>query len=288
MVSGGPDSVFLFGFFLALRAQHKLHFEVLHVNHHLRGAESDAEEKFVRDLCRRHRVRAHVRHFRAGSISGNLQDQARKARIRFAFAVAARRGLKCVTTAHHADDVMETLCMRGARGAGIKGLCGIRRKMRRRGEMGSLVWLRPLTTVTKREILTALQKDGQPFCTDSSNRSRKYLRNRVRADFGGRMTTDQKKCLLELSTALQAVDDYFGRRTRFLMRHYGKRVPENIWQTWPREIQFRYFQKCLHDCGYLKQVQQKHFDLMQGTQKKIVLGSARCEIKKGAWRFSRC
>lgn len=286
MVSGGPDSVFLLRCFLAWREAHGIAFEVLHVNHHLRGPQSDAEEKFVRELCRRNKIRGHVRHFRWGGDSGNLQDGARQARIRFAFEVAAKRGLKCVATAHHADDMLETLCMRAARGAGITGLCGIRRQMRRRGEQGSLLWLRPLSSVSKQEILTALKKIRQSFCKDSSNLSQKYFRNRVRRDLG-RLPANQKKILLELSGALQSVDDYFDRRTRFLLRRYGRVIPDRIWQDWSREIQFRYFQKGLRECGYLKQVQQKHFELMLHKQKKIVLGPACCEIKKDAWRFSR-
>ncbi|MFH0821092.1 MAG: tRNA lysidine(34) synthetase TilS, partial [Candidatus Peregrinibacteria bacterium] len=154
-VSGGADSVALA---LALK---ELRYEVIvaHLNHRLRGDESDADAEFVKNFAQKLRVpyvieKAEIpRH-------GNLEDNARK--IRYEFLENARKRFRadCIAVAHHRDDQMETVLMHLLRGAGPRGLAGMQLQ---RGKL-----LRPLLDTTKKEILEFLRKRGQPFRTDST------------------------------------------------------------------------------------------------------------------------
>lgn len=169
LVSGGPDSVAL------LRAILDLGYEpaVLHVNHGLRGAESDADAEFVRSLCEDLGVPCEVRriHFPDGS---NLQERAREKRYLLADEAAKELGCSAVATGHNSDDVAETVLMNLSRGAGLRGLSGIPPK---RGKV-----VRPLIERSRAEIMEYLEALGQPFRTDSTNLAAKYSRNRIRLD----------------------------------------------------------------------------------------------------------
>ncbi len=168
LVSGGPDSVALLRAILTLGGEP----DVLHMNHGLRGEESDSDEEFVRALCEEFGVRCEVRGIR---LSGsNFQERAREERYRLAEEVAGGFGNSSIATGHNSDDVAETVLMNLARGAGLRGLSGI---PPRRGSV-----VRPLIGRSRKEIEAYLEALGQPYRTDSTNLSAKYSRNRVRLD----------------------------------------------------------------------------------------------------------
>jgi tRNA(Ile)-lysidine synthase len=182
-VSGGPDSVALLRALIDLGGTPLC---VAHLNHRLRGPESDADEEFVRDLyarlvgaaaglslrCERIEVAA-----RAGR--DNLEGAARRVRYEWLAGVAREAGLGRVATGHTADDQAETVLHRLLRGAGLKGLRGIAA----RRELGSGVEVvRPLLAVRRAEVLAYLDGLGQPYRQDSSNRDLTRTRNRIRAD----------------------------------------------------------------------------------------------------------
>ena len=283
MVSGGPDSVFLAQLFARLGALAPVNFSILHVNHHLRGLESDAEEKFVRELAKRLRVDCQVRDFFSDATPGNRQAKTRQSRYTWARETALQSGAGVIVTAHHADDVFETLCMRRSRGAGIKGLIGIREKQL---VLGDLWLVRPLLKLTKDEILVCLRDWQEEFCEDSSNRSRRYFRNRVRQDAVAGVSRSQKKYLLELSGVVQKLDDYFTVRARFEAIRFERQIPRDVWEVWPEELRFRVFAKKMTECGYSHQVEERHFMLFEKKQDKITLGKAVGEKKKNFIVFS--
>jgi tRNA(Ile)-lysidine synthase len=168
MVSGGPDSVAL------LRALVELGREpvVLHVDHGLRGEESREDARFVRELCEKLGLAYEERW--AKLEEGNLQEQARRERYRFAEEVASSRGLSAIATGHTADDVAETVLLNLARGAGLRGLSGIPQV---RGRI-----VRPLIQHRRQDILRYLEHLGQPYRIDPTNLTPKYARNRVRLE----------------------------------------------------------------------------------------------------------
>jgi tRNA(Ile)-lysidine synthase len=168
-VSGGADSVFLLRF-LAARGKNPL--VVLHVNHGLRGADSDADAAFTRELAAG--LDAGYREHRMGAVRGNLEQFCRRERLAF-FAAAIGEGLvDRVATGHTASDQAETVLMRLLRGAGTTGLRGVLPVTRER-------LVRPLLAVSRAEIREWLAARGFSWREDASNETAPYLRNRVRA-----------------------------------------------------------------------------------------------------------
>lgn len=180
-VSGGPDSVALLHALSSLRNAADGPLVVAHLNHQLRGAESDDDEAFVRELaaargvavvCHRLDMAALVR-----AEGGNLEALARRERYRWLAEVAREQGLRFVVTGHTASDQAETVLHRVLRGTGLEGLRGI---APRRRLTDGVELVRPLLEVTRREVLDYLTEVGQPARQDASNEDRRFTRNRIR------------------------------------------------------------------------------------------------------------
>lgn len=180
-VSGGSDSVALLHLLAELAPEQGLALHAAHLNHGLRGERADADAAFTRDLCRRLGVPATVeRRPVARHPRESPQEAARRVRYAFLEEVAERVGAGRIATAHHADDQGETLLMRLITGAGVAGLAGMGP---RRGRL-----IRPLLGVRKAELAAYLRERGIPHVEDDSNRDRRYLRNRIRAEVIPRLT----------------------------------------------------------------------------------------------------
>ena len=173
-LSGGADSVAL------LVAMRKLGYkcEAMHCNFHLRGAESDRDEQFVTELCKRLEVELHIIHFDTAEYASkhriSIEMAARE--LRYAAFEEKRRaiGATCIAVAHHRDDSAETLLLNLTRGTGIKGLRGIQPKN------GNIV--RPLLCAGREEIIEYLKWRGEEFVTDSTNLTTDYTRNKIRLE----------------------------------------------------------------------------------------------------------
>ncbi len=172
-LSGGADSVCLLLSLCSLSESMRFSVEAVHVNHCLRGDESDRDEAFCRDLCERLNVP-----FTA--VSCNVMDYSEKnslsteeaARIlRYQIFEDNSKGKK-IATAHNANDNLETVIFNLTRGTALKGLTGIP-PLR-----GNIV--RPLLSVTRKEIEEFLFKAGQNYVTDSTNLTEDYTRNKIR------------------------------------------------------------------------------------------------------------
>ena len=172
-LSGGADSVALLISMSELSERLGISVEALHVNHCLRGAESDGDEQFCRELCARLKVpfkavSCDVRSY-AEQYSLSTEEAARK--LRYDIFTEHSEGKK-LATAHTANDNLETVILNLARGTGIKGLAGIPIV---RGNI-----IRPLLAVTRQEIEDFLTEHSQSFVTDSTNLSDDYTRNKIR------------------------------------------------------------------------------------------------------------
>ncbi|MBU0505178.1 MAG: tRNA lysidine(34) synthetase TilS [bacterium] len=276
LVSGGPDSIFLFHAFCELKKSHALDFEVIHFNHHLRGPESDDEQQFVKNLCKANGIKCHIRHIKLLTKTG-VQEAARKHRLENLYLFQKRHHTQHFITAHHGDDVLETLVMRQERGAGLKGFTSIRRKQVHFNESSDefvTLW-RPLVNLFKEDIVQYLEKRAQQYCTDSSNQSPTYFRNRVRHDVMNKWTDlNAKKHVLTSVQKIQIFDDYFNERLRDCLLHYFFHVPIDVWNTWPDELAFRFYMIKMHENGYQEQIEQKHFEETKDKFVKQVLGHA--------------
>ncbi len=185
-VSGGSDSVALLCLLLELRAELGIIVSVAHVNHKLRGAESEGDEQFVMELARQGNLELHTSEAPVDRSAGSgIEAAARALRYSF-FRRLAREGGRTrittkVATAHTLDDQAETVLLRTFRGTGIRGLSGIHPRIvfeeqgRAFGEV-----VRPLLGFRRAVLLEFLRDRGQSWREDSSNRDVGFLRNRVR------------------------------------------------------------------------------------------------------------
>ncbi len=171
-VSGGADSVALL---LALCGGA---MTVAHLNHRLRGDESDADEQFVRELAEQLRIPSRfLRLDIATEAAGeNLEAYARSRRYGWLAELAVETGAGWIATGHHADDQAETVLHRLLRGTGLQGLRGI--APIRRG--GPVPVVRPLLCVPRSDLVAYLAACGQSYRTDSSNADPRFTRNRIR------------------------------------------------------------------------------------------------------------
>jgi tRNA(Ile)-lysidine synthase len=172
-LSGGADSVCL------LRLLRALEYPVVaaHCHFHLRGEESDRDERFVVELCRQLDVPLQVRHFRTVEYARahrlSIEMAARELRYGWFSEIKAQVKADAIAVAHHRDDHVETLLLNLVRGTGLHGLTGIAP----RNGQGII---RPLLCVDRTEILAYLQALHQPFVTDSTNLQDTYRRNKIR------------------------------------------------------------------------------------------------------------
>ena len=167
-VSGGADSVFL------LHALHhlKLATTILHINHHLRGAESDADETFVRALAADLNLPILV-HLGPPPGTGNLEQETRRIRYDFFKTVLTDDICNAIATGHTLDDQAETVLYRFLRGSGTAGLSGIR-------PVTTNGIIRPLIELRRESIRTWLRERSIPWREDQSNADPAFLRNRIR------------------------------------------------------------------------------------------------------------
>ena len=173
-LSGGADSVAL----LRMLADERQDIEALHCNFHLRGEESNRDERFCRELCGQLGIPIHVEHFdteryaRENGIS--IEMAARQLRYRWFKQMRDRLGARQIAVAHHRDDQAETVLLNLLRGTGLRGLAGMHP---RSGEI-----VRPLLDYCKADILRYLDSIGQSYVTDSTNLEPCTLRNRLRLE----------------------------------------------------------------------------------------------------------
>ncbi len=172
-LSGGADSVCLLDCLCALREECSLSVRALHVQHHLRGEESDRDEQFCRTLCERLGVPLTVVHcdVRGYAESHRCSEETAARECRYE-AFSAHCGEGFLATAHTASDQLETLLFRMARGTGLHGLCGIPPVRER--------ILRPLLQTTRTEVEEALRERALPHVTDSTNLTDGCSRNLLR------------------------------------------------------------------------------------------------------------
>jgi len=180
-LSGGADSVALLRMLLPLREAGTLFPEAVHVNHGLRGEESDGDQAFTEELCGRLKVPLHAVRLDLGGRRD--ENAAREARYAAFFRIMKEREIPALILAHQREDQAETLMMRLLRGAGPEGLEGMRPLEERNG----FRILRPMLDISGAELREALRGLGQPWREDGTNRQDLYLRNRIRKELLPRM-----------------------------------------------------------------------------------------------------
>lgn len=174
-VSGGPDSIALLAVLSELAPSSNVALEAAHYHHGLRPVESDRDAACAEEVARRLKIRFHLGFARPDGKAGNIEERARLERYEFLRDLAARLGCRRVATGHTRDDQAETVLMRLLRGSGIDGLGGIV-PARADGI------IRPLIECDRQLVVAYLRARDLPFCEDSMNQDRRFLRSRIRHD----------------------------------------------------------------------------------------------------------
>lgn len=184
-VSGGADSVALLLSLHQQRNQLGIGLSATHVHHGLRGAEADADQRFVEDLCLRLDIPLHLHRTsvpaRVAETRESIEAAARHLRYEFFHSLLASGHIDAVLTAHTLEDQAETVLMKLLRGAWTEGLSGIH-PMVAVNNPGSRTGriIRPLLETRRSEIEAFLRAQGELWREDSSNADAAFTRNRVR------------------------------------------------------------------------------------------------------------
>lgn len=279
-VSGGVDSTVLAWSLAELTPRHRCALSILHVNHSLRGAESDADEAFVAELAAKlgvafatTRVAPRALRESAGSSRSRptVQEAARRLRDRALRAMATDLGAQRVATAHTADDQAETVLLRLLRGAGPAGLGGIAP----RSEDGVVV--RPLLRATRADVLAYAAARNLRWREDPSNADPSYARSRMRHSWlpGLREAFNPQllRALGDLAEAVREESDWIDREVvreaarRFSVDADGDQEPvlhiePRGWEpeTTPDALARRLFRHALHEVRAGREVTRRHLD----------------------------
>ncbi len=172
--SSGPDSMALVDMLLKIRDKYQLSLIIAHVNHNVRQ-ESYQEAEYMRDYCSKNNL-----FFETMVIEeygdDNFHNEARNIRYNFFESLVHKYNANYLMTAHHGDDLIETILMRIVRGSNLNGYSGFKEIV----EMDDYKIVRPLIRYTKKELEQYDKDNNVKYFVDSSNDKDKYTRNRYR------------------------------------------------------------------------------------------------------------
>ena len=215
--SGGPDSMCLLSLLCDLKKNIDFNIVVAHVNHKIRK-ESDNEaimvEKYTKDNNLIYEYKE-LNEFKDGNWT---EDLARKKRYSFFKEIMAKYNAKYLFTAHHGDDLIETILMRITRGSTLSGYLGIKLKNNN--------IIRPLLYVNKKEIMEYVTRNNIPYAIDKSNEKLDITRNRYRhtiIPFLENEDSNIHKKYLKFSKELEAYEEFVNKyitNNKFIVDNY--------------------------------------------------------------------
>lgn len=220
--SAGPDSQCLFD--ILIKLQKKINFKIIcaHVNHNVRG-ESKEEEAFLKEYCKKHDIPIEVMLIEKYG-NDNFHNEARNIRYTFFENVINKYNANYLFTAHHGDDLMETILMRLTRGSTLKGYSGFSILV----EKENYKIVRPLIFITKKDTENYCIKHKIPYAIDKSNFKDKYTRNRYRKTVLPFLKNEDEKVhekFLKFSNILNEYDKYIEKE---LNKNLKQVVKNNI------------------------------------------------------------
>ncbi len=226
-ISGGPDSVCLLLVLNSIKKEFGINLFCAHLNHRLRGVESDCDERYVKRLTKKHRMpllieSRNVTKF-AKDKKFSLEQAARKLRYDFLLQTAKKIGADKIAMGHTKDDQVETLFMRLFRGTGLRGLRGIP-AVRKISPNISII--RPLIETPREEILFFLKERKIRARLDSTNAQTAFLRNRIRHELLPHIekyySPKIKEILARTADNLDADYDYLIKQQRKVFKRIAK------------------------------------------------------------------
>jgi tRNA(Ile)-lysidine synthase len=262
-VSGGADSVALLRALASLAPTFGIVPFVLHLNHNLRGSQSEADASFVASLAARLSLDCAIDSEDVAALATrlhfSLEAAGRQARYAFFLRAAVAHRLDAVATAHTRDDQAETVLLRLLRGTGTSGLAGIHRTF----DLADLVssphapeayaddgrihrsprLIRPLLSTTRKEIEEYLRLLDQAYTQDASNLVPQFLRNRIRAELLPCLERDYnprlREALCETAEVAAAENDFLEELVNSMVPEYDNGLDLNLLQSQPLALQRR-------------------------------------------------
>ncbi len=215
-ISGGPDSMALLHLLSRVKAAFDLTIVCAHVNHNMRQ-ESSEEAIFVEKFCRNNGILFEYMKIEDYG-DDNFHNEARTKRYHYFEEIVKKYHSRFLFTAHHGDDLIETILMRIVRGSTLRGYSGFSYLV----EMENYTILRPLIGVTKEEILEYDKKNRIPFVKDASNDKDVYTRNRFRKYVVPALKKEDRNVhhkFYKFSRTLLEYNDYIDRQVEKIMPH---------------------------------------------------------------------
>jgi len=218
--SGGPDSMCLLSLFVELKKEYNFEIVCAHVHHNLRK-ESDQEAINLQNYCNRNNIIFEIKKIDKYPNNKFSEESARKIRYKYFDEIIKKYNSKYLFTAHHGDDLIETMLMRITRGSSLKGYAGIEKTSIKNG----YTIIRPLLTKTKKEIEEYDQNNEIPYSIDSSNYSDKYTRNRYRKYILPKLKEEKDDIhlsFLKMSEEFLEINDYLLTETTKVLNEIYK------------------------------------------------------------------
>lgn len=279
-LSGGPDSACLFYAINQMKSEFDLSINCVHVNHGLRGKASDADEYFVRSICKKYNCNLRV-------VSADIKKLASERKlsteeagriVRYqSFYEEAEKVFKetgsspKILIAHNMDDQAETILFRIIRGTGVTGI-----KAMQKVEMTDAGFeiIRPLLDVSKRDILKALDTGNFSYCKDNTNELPIYARNKIRLDIIPAMESINpalKEAVIRLGYIAREQEDFLDRKAyeciealkseyKIIWTQYMSIISADVLRTYHVAIQKRVFSIILKQMGILDNISYKHME----------------------------
>jgi tRNA(Ile)-lysidine synthase len=218
-LSGGPDSVFLLEFLIKYKRRFDIQIAAFHLNHNLRGNESKGDAEFCKRITARYKIpffysSKNIRLYAKGN-SLSVEEAGREMRYKELFKIASAKGFTKIATAHNADDNTETVLLNLIKGTGLKGLSGI---PFRRDNI-----IRPLLSLSKKDILNYNQQTELAFRSDSSNVENNYQRNYLRNEV---VSLIKNKINPQIDSAVLKTSEIVKNVSSFLEDYINKHINE--------------------------------------------------------------
>lgn len=280
-LSGGADSVAL----LYLLSELNYPLIAAHCNFHLRDAESDRDEAFVRALTDRLGVQCHVISFDtkeyAASHGCSIEMAARELRYDWFERLRQETGAVAVAVAHHSDDSVETVLLNLMRGTGIQGLTGIAPRRD--------VVVRPLLCLSRKEILIYLLEKGADYVTDSTNLEDEYTRNKIRLDLLPMMrqiNPSVSDAILRTADNLRELAEWSSqwlKNARVNVMKEEGRIDIKVLLSSPMPRMLLY--DILQEKGFNRPQSEQVFDALQGISGKVFFSKSHRLVKDRGYLY---
>lgn len=271
-LSGGPDSMCLLTLLLEIKKHKKIEIICAHVNHNTRPS-CEKEEKFIREYLKKYNIPFEyykIKEYQKGKFT---EQEGREKRYGFLKQVVKKYNGTYLFTAHHVDDLTETIIMRILRGSTLSGYLGLKQDFK----WEEVRIVRPLLQNTKKEILEYLKIKNIPYVTDESNEDETYKRNRIRKNILPlieKEETNYKEKIIKFSKTLEKSNEIIEET----LKELKVKLEE---EHKIKKIEFLKLSKCVQE-AYLKEYFKENYDknLYKITDKHLRIALKMIENKK--------